>query len=232
MRIAHICASCGIDLTGVSAPIDAVLRLPIVVCPGCKAAVVRRKHPTLTWTRRAVGVVHAIIAGAFRGAGSLAFCGAVYASADLVWSEGLRFMAFDAQQIEAAGVAMIIWLSVALAAGFWFGFIFPNRRFWQNALLWAAVIGGALGVVGAADQLDAFMSFAVDNRSFRPPLDVLRSTIPTSMSLVALAWAFSLITIPLGRLAGRWFERSIRRRLWRRACDRRITVWTAASTRR
>ncbi len=40
----HLCAGCGVELRGVSAPPDPVYALPVCVCPGCGLACVRRKH--------------------------------------------------------------------------------------------------------------------------------------------------------------------------------------------
>lgn len=42
----HPCASCGLELRRIAAPPDPVYGLPVVVCPRCGAAVVRRKHRT------------------------------------------------------------------------------------------------------------------------------------------------------------------------------------------
>lgn len=41
MPIAHTCPSCGLNLTRIPAPLDPIYRLPIVVCPGCREAIVR-----------------------------------------------------------------------------------------------------------------------------------------------------------------------------------------------
>lgn len=43
MRISHACAGCGSDLTYLRAAPDPHYHLPIVVCPSCDLAVVRRK---------------------------------------------------------------------------------------------------------------------------------------------------------------------------------------------
>jgi hypothetical protein len=47
MLASHPCASCGLELRRIPAPPDPVYGLPVVVCPRCGAAVVRRKHRTM-----------------------------------------------------------------------------------------------------------------------------------------------------------------------------------------
>jgi hypothetical protein len=41
MPLAHTCSNCGRNLAGIPAPLDPHYRLPIVVCPACRVAVVR-----------------------------------------------------------------------------------------------------------------------------------------------------------------------------------------------
>lgn len=41
MPIAHTCTSCGLSLTRIAAPLDPIYRLPLVICPECRAPSVR-----------------------------------------------------------------------------------------------------------------------------------------------------------------------------------------------
>lgn len=45
MPLSHTCCSCGLELCRVRAARDAVYALPVVVCPRCASASVRRRHP-------------------------------------------------------------------------------------------------------------------------------------------------------------------------------------------
>lgn len=54
MALAHICPCCGINLERIRASPDGVYGLPVVVCPGCQAAWVRRRHPQWAWWRGCV----------------------------------------------------------------------------------------------------------------------------------------------------------------------------------
>ena len=44
MAISHVCLSCGLDLARVRALLESHYALPVVVCPDCGWAAVRRKH--------------------------------------------------------------------------------------------------------------------------------------------------------------------------------------------
>ena len=47
----HTCHVCGWALGRVRAPLDPIYKLPVVVCPGCATACVRRRHPLSVWWR-------------------------------------------------------------------------------------------------------------------------------------------------------------------------------------
>lgn len=53
MAIEHSCASCGTPLTKVRAPADPIYHFPVVVCPTCSLASVRRTHPIAAQWRHA-----------------------------------------------------------------------------------------------------------------------------------------------------------------------------------
>jgi len=64
MAVSHICLSCGMDLARVRAAREPHYDLPLVVCPECSAAVVRRKEVvTAAWRRalRAAAAVRAML---------------------------------------------------------------------------------------------------------------------------------------------------------------------------
>ena len=68
VAIEHSCHACGLALGRIRAPLDPIYRLPVVVCPGCHAACVRRRHP-LSELWRSLGRWRAAIWGlAWRGA--------------------------------------------------------------------------------------------------------------------------------------------------------------------
>jgi hypothetical protein len=52
MPTAHVCPACGGQLAALPAAPDPIYRLRIVVCPGCREAWVRRRHPILAGWRR------------------------------------------------------------------------------------------------------------------------------------------------------------------------------------
>lgn len=60
MPLAHTCSVCGHDLSRMAAPLDAVYRWPIVVCPICTTAVVRRSDGHRLISRRSFRAITAV----------------------------------------------------------------------------------------------------------------------------------------------------------------------------
>lgn len=60
MPLAHACISCGTSLSRVRAQRDPHYGLPLVVCPTCTRACVRRRHPLQAGWRRFRATLHAI----------------------------------------------------------------------------------------------------------------------------------------------------------------------------
>lgn len=61
MRISHVCAQCSHDLTRVRALIEPHYGFPLVTCPGCQRATVRRTHPLVTQGREGMRTLRAAL---------------------------------------------------------------------------------------------------------------------------------------------------------------------------
>jgi MFS family permease len=229
VRIAHTCADCGFDLTRTPAPIDAVYGLPIVVCPGCRAAVVRREHPTMVWSRWLGRLAAAGVAIAVRVAVTLAVAGAVIGMSQVAWRL-VRELAGMGTGWELDGliVGTVVWVVASLIGGFWMGMMWQHWRPWQISLLWLAVLVGLPAAVLCAafiDHLTVTSMYGQDpvreawNRSLR--------SLPRGFWMVGIAWAISLSLLIPGRWAGANAARVRRRRAWRLARKRRKQAWTS-----
>src|SRR5262245_27090216 len=53
MAAAHVCMTCGLDLARVRVQRDPHYHLPLVICPQCRSASVRRRHPIISRFRQA-----------------------------------------------------------------------------------------------------------------------------------------------------------------------------------
>ena len=134
IRISHVCLQCGRDLARVRAVPEARYGLPVVVCPDCGWACVRRPHPFQRWWRTArrldlaltvlvlqVVAVAVLLPGMVSGAAGLAYL------ADGHWG--------DADMVQArwfvvagAGVATPLVIGAWLTAGF---------RHWRPLAVWS-----------------------------------------------------------------------------------------------
>ncbi|HYE02599.1 MAG TPA: hypothetical protein VD963_05125 [Phycisphaerales bacterium] len=133
-RPSHICLGCGLELSRV-APDFARLGLPVVVCPRCATAVVRRVHPLV---RRRRDVCHLGVALLALGAQVLATILLTGLPTSLVGglAEDYRLGRLD----ELGAPTLAVGALVLLAAGAWMG---AMLRHWPAPLplaVWSAAI--------------------------------------------------------------------------------------------
>lgn len=92
--MSHICLSCGRDLARVRALIEPHYGLPVVVCPDCGCAVVRRRHPIIVRWRRFRRLRRSVLALAWRVVALAAALGIVtpfiLQLAFYLWRVGIR----------------------------------------------------------------------------------------------------------------------------------------------
>jgi hypothetical protein len=90
MLLSHTCANCGLSLTRIPAPLDPVYGLPVVVCPECRAACVRRSdgHRAVPrWLSRLDAAARAMV---FSTVGLLAACSAFIAASSMIATSARR----------------------------------------------------------------------------------------------------------------------------------------------
>jgi hypothetical protein len=135
MAISHLCLSCGFDLARVRARPDPHYALPMVRCPDCGAAAVRRLHQSLHWWRTLVRLKTSLVALAFQLTMLASLGSAVVAACVLAgeqWVRG-RLGVLDRMELVVAflafGVLPVVlgaWLTAGLGhvrrTGAWLAF--------------------------------------------------------------------------------------------------------------
>lgn len=155
MRIAHTCARCGFDLSRLRAPVEPIYGLPVVVCPLCREAVVRRLHPVQArWRQARAALVSIVVLGA------TVVVAAIFAGLLIGLSVGLRVVIvralsrgevvwLDEEVILIGG----LWCGAAVLAGAWLGVMLPHWRWWAILPLWVVALWSAMVVSGAAEMI-------------------------------------------------------------------------------
>lgn len=237
MAVSHICLSCGLDLARVRAVTEPHYGLPLVVCPECSVATVRRKEAVTAAWRRTLRTAAAIRAMVLRLAAGAVLMGA---SVGIVFFLELEAESDRGFIMEVPGalltgnsrwtsdedwplavVFFTVWALVQTGVGI---LLSGGLAHWRPRALpwvvWAAVLVLMLSLNPATYPLRAAMAWALRDPVFYhgPGLGDWAGRI--AVGLIAMAAA--PIGIPAGwglvwlsRLAGR-FKFRARRRLRRR----------------
>lgn len=216
----HICIACGHDLTRLHAPPDPHYALPIVVCPTCARASVRRPYAGAARGRAAVRLGRTWFGLVLRVAALVVFP-AMLTSSSLGIAQGLnevlyRDPIFEILSLEPRARALLqnwladvgvwllpVWVLGTIGTGIAFGGLFHHWR-----LRWFPVGVAAVVITAAALPLlvGAPVLWAYGQRPF---LEYLREAEPDWHNLryfwwpwvtaLALAWAI----MPTGQRHGR-----------------------------
>jgi len=218
MAMAHVCQSCGEELSRRRAFHDAEYRLRLVICPSCGQGEVRRRHPLVTLLRRVVRLNAALERLALQSVavllfGTLAISGTVLAVSALESSlhSELATTAFVLFYFVIVPIAMGAWLFAAFAhkpvLHVWIG--------WYLFMLAVLGLGYSFGVV--IEVLDPDWD-ETSASNFRIVVQASPARALIATALLLLMMIIALGGIPLGLLA-RWSTRRFRN--WRWAFRRR-----------
>lgn len=145
----HVCVRCGVDCSRLRAPPDSIYRLPIVVCPGCGLAVVRRQTLDRWLRRRPMGPLAGLVAAGLRLA-MMAALALIGIAAILVTTAIVRAVLETSRGAlvhagTAYGIALLVGGVVVVALGLrWaLGHLSPRRRI----LVWAVLVATMLWVL-------------------------------------------------------------------------------------
>lgn len=226
MPLSHTCASCGAELCRIRALPDPVYGLPIVVCPRCGTACVRRRHPVPARWREAVRVFASL-----RWLGMQVVLLALLVVVFAVYVHSLRqdYTGFkpalsewlskrDAESSrwlvrsfwrEGTVWSVAGWLMFATGIGVWLTAGLAHWRWWCALLAWLAL---ELCAVSVGPAVNTVMDWAGRSAVTRDLPGLQRG----ARALVEL-YAIVLLTIPLAvpgmvmGLGARWAGRGLRR---------------------
>ena len=212
MTIAHVCLGCARDLAGVRAIRDPHYALPIVHCPGCGKAAVRRTHPFhARWIASlrigtALGVLlvqHAIAA---------ALILATFAVMTGTFTIGF---ATYAQEVSRVTLLSFVagFVAVSVLTGAWLTAGLSHIAWWKAWIGWMVLILG-LSAIGAALLLVGVSGRIPDLSIWALGIGVLTAAVSVLLGIIMV---LALAGIPLGKLlliAHRGFVRE--RFRWRR----------------
>lgn len=238
MPIAHACHACGTALTAVRPRWDLVEHLPVIVCPGCRTPVVRRRPPGLVlwhdaraWARTLLGLAWR----AFAAAGLVVVAVGISAGhAHLIDEAGGMVLVRHVAGLEADPDAYDRWVgddgptALAVWAGTWLlvGTVLTagprHLRRWAGPALFSGAVLGVLGVALAGEWVDRIVA-AADSpdagtvvMEWRPfGLTLLQIGLGAVVALVGVAPGLRLRRALERREAGR-FGRARRRVIKRR----------------
>jgi hypothetical protein len=211
MAISHLCISCGFDLARVRVRPDPCYALPIVVCPDCGDAAVRRRHPMQQAWRTVLRLKTSLIALAFQlamliggGAAVVAVCvfvGDAWILGDLVSPQReeliVAFFAFGVLPVTLGA-----WLTAGLG---------HLRRF----PVWLFFSLAALGLISLDCVGEPLAGRALEALGLSlTPFDFRWDLFSGRVVMLAAIMTIAIAGIPLGMLA-RVGHRSWRRSRWR-----------------
>lgn len=223
MAISHACPRCGTSLTRVRAPLDPIYGLAIVICPGCRAASVRRRPPAAAAWRKFCLAFAAARAAAFACLAAAVICGGTAGLAagqysqlhdagmsprDLVnhWTGADPIPdAVEAWRVEQGPLLLQVAFAWCLLCGVVLGAILPHVR--SRMAIWA----GAISAVVTLIWLPECITFV--DRSSRYDQITFQTEPESQITLIALiAGGLMLLAMPLGmRIRARMNARPARR---------------------
>jgi hypothetical protein len=118
MAISHLCMACGLDLARVRTRLDPYYALPMVLCPDCGEATVRRRHPSLGGWQTLLRLKTSLAALALQLALLAGFLSAVVAVCVLVGDSWVRGNLAVSQRDELI-LAALAFGALPLALGAW-----------------------------------------------------------------------------------------------------------------
>ncbi len=191
MAISHVCISCGLDLARVRARLEPRYALPIVVCPDCGRAAIRRKPRAWRSLRRLVVSLLTLAAQLGMVVGGLAGLLAVSEELGDVIARG----SFGALPRDEIIFRLSVYAAFAVALGAWLTAGFPHAR---RTTTWLVFYGSGIALIAVG----ALIEGQSNGLGFH-------FVVATLVMTVALAG------VPLGVLAGiTW--RQVEHATWRR----------------
>ena len=216
MAISHLCLQCGADLAPVRAQREPIYGLPLVICPWCGTAAVRRVHPLRQrWrTMQRLSIALGILGGqAMLLAGFITLTIIVCVHfADLLVKTGL-----DAHEPDNGFVLALCFGALPVALGAW---LTAGLSHWRRLAAWGS-FGGLLLICLSFDTIiaPAFTQLTDGLNVTAAPIDCRWSPWAARVAVLLALLSIAGAGLPVGRLilAGLALTRSL---LWRRRLRR------------
>lgn len=217
MAIAHVCMECGWDLARVRVRQDPHYGLPLVICPRCTTACVRRRHPLWNGfdTLRRVDCVLTLLALQF---GFIA----LFSFLTLLSTFALMMLLIEVPEFRADDVPWILMMALLMlpiALGAWLTVAFHHHARWRVWLGWhlfmllpIAVLGAVL-LINEEFRIGPFGYPPLDSHWISGLISVLLFVMIAAIPLTAIMIVAS-IGIPFG-LVILWLFRVMHRQRWR-----------------
>lgn len=219
----HACHACGHDLTRARAAWDRVENLPVVVCPGCRAAVVRRRDPGVAGYRagrRAVRALLLIVVQGVMVAGLTAGAAALIITAGTLAAEEygrnpLRVLVLEPSLLrpDRLGPDLAVWtillLIVALTAGAWTRSALAHLHGWG---VWTVWVGAVAAIATLPGWLYLGSGLLPDPPRPRWGSVQAARAMAEHLTMAFLFAAFFAIGMPLGRPLRSAWEAGLRAR--------------------
>jgi hypothetical protein len=228
----HVCIACGHDLARLHAPPDPHYGLPVVVCPGCALACIRRPYTGVALWRSAMRVRRMVVRLFVRLVLLVLFPATVISSSiaigmtlQTLLGRDPTFALLTPSQDQQAGLTewlryygiwlLPLWLVASASTGIAFGFVFPHWR-----LRWwpIGVAAMALSVVFLLLLVIAPVEWAYDERSLTDAwngLQANRGGAQRSLWVMGFAVAIAWAAMPTGGRLGRDLHTRKGLRSWR-----------------
>jgi hypothetical protein len=222
MPLPHFCEHCGFDLTRVRPQADPVYQLPLVLCPQCETACVRRRHPLNRRWRQIRRALASCWVLAWQLALLWSLPGVMVALALLLAelrAEG-EFHARSMGAVFSLGIAA----ALAIFAGMWLTLGLAHWRRWVVWLTWCGVLslvmlGSHVTVAGAHHSVDSVSELLIAALAER------KEFLHRFVWLGGLTLVTGLVMLCARPLRGLWIRH--RRGRWRarlRRARRRRTI--------
>ena len=211
MAISHLCMSCGHDLATMRVRRDPHYALPMVFCPDCGTAAVRRPHPSLQAWRTLLRLATSLFALAFQLAFLAAFATGVVSACVLATEQYLGGYVAVPGELQRL-VAFLAFGVMPVALGAWLTAGLGHLRRLSAWLLFTALAIALLSVDSfggpAVERLLDVGGLSLPVMEFRWDRLLARLIVLTGIMIVATAG------IPIGLML-RAAERDWRRNRWR-----------------
>ncbi len=209
MAISHLCLQCGFDLARVRPQRDPHYGLPLVHCPKCETAAVRRRHPVWRGWRNGRRTVRSLFQFVFRVGFTL---GLMVVSCGMIAYLFRRYMEYDLIDDDLIRIILPQAITLSLVTGFWLATAFRHGKQPWVWTVWMMVMFPALQLTALFAYQDQLFGHWINlpEGILWITWDSIRWTAYQSIPLYLMyccVMVVALMGVPLGKLRRRQSSR-------------------------